>query len=175
MIGSVMFFEAESVEAVRKIVESDIYYTGGVVRLTFPSSTIPSISFFDFDLVGQGTNLYLTFCTGDALAVELEDTAMAGTVIVVIVTHPRSQYHHSPKVAFGVVTHMFVRYLMILTSSNVKLFVTLPAAIQSAQAPLNLLRRILFSFAYIPQRSCLDSRIMTPQYSAWCTRLYLES
>jgi hypothetical protein len=33
--------------------------------------------------VGQGTYLYLTFCTVDALAVELEDTAMAGTVIVV--------------------------------------------------------------------------------------------
>jgi len=70
-----MFFEAESIEEVRKIVESDAYYTGGVVRLTFPSSIIQSISFFDFDLVGQGKNMYLTFCTGDALAVELEDTA----------------------------------------------------------------------------------------------------
>jgi hypothetical protein len=47
MIGSLMFCEAESIEEVRKIVESDIYYTSGVVRLTFPSSTIQSISFFD--------------------------------------------------------------------------------------------------------------------------------
>jgi hypothetical protein len=107
MIGSLMFCEAESIEEVRKIVESDIYYTSGVVRLTFPSSTIQSISYFDLDLVGQGKYLYLTFCTVDALAVELEDTAMAGTVIVVIVTHTRSQYHHFPKEAFGV-TYVFV-------------------------------------------------------------------
>jgi hypothetical protein len=72
MIGSLMFFEAESIEEVRKIVESDVYYTSGVVRLTFPSCTIQSISFFDFDLVEQGAYLYLTFYTGDALAVELK-------------------------------------------------------------------------------------------------------
>ncbi|KAI0280481.1 hypothetical protein BGY98DRAFT_1095473 [Russula aff. rugulosa BPL654] len=30
MIGSLLFFEAESIEEVRKIVESDIYYTSGV-------------------------------------------------------------------------------------------------------------------------------------------------
>ncbi|KAF8489821.1 hypothetical protein F5888DRAFT_1808571 [Russula emetica] len=30
MTGSLMFFEAESIEEVRKIVESDIYYTSGV-------------------------------------------------------------------------------------------------------------------------------------------------
>jgi hypothetical protein len=82
MTGSLMFCEAGSMEEVRKIVQSDIYYTSGVVRLTFPSSIIQSISFFDFDVVGQGKDLYLTFCTVDALAVELEDTAMAGTVIV---------------------------------------------------------------------------------------------
>jgi hypothetical protein len=90
MAGSLMFFEAETIEEVRKIVESDIYYTSGVVRLTFPGSIIQLISFFDFDVVGQGKDPYLTFCTGDALAVELEDTAMAGTVVVVVVTHPRS-------------------------------------------------------------------------------------
>jgi hypothetical protein len=67
MTGSLIFFEAESIEEVRKIVESDIYYTSGVVRLTFPSSTIQSISFFDFGLVGQGKDLYPT---GDPLAVE---------------------------------------------------------------------------------------------------------
>ena len=43
MIGSLMFFEAESVEEVREIIESDIYYMGGVVRLTFPSFTIDLI------------------------------------------------------------------------------------------------------------------------------------
>ena len=31
MIGSMIIYEAESMEAVRKIVEEDIYYTGGVV------------------------------------------------------------------------------------------------------------------------------------------------
>jgi hypothetical protein len=134
-----MFFEAESIEEVRKIVESDIYYTSGVVRLTFPSSIIQSISFFDFDLVGQGKCPYLTFCTGDALAVELEYTATAGSVIVVVVAHPR--FHHSSKEAFGV-THMYVRYLMIIAPSNVKSFVTprvlTPAATRYAHAHLNL-------------------------------------
>jgi len=74
MTGSLMFFEGESIEEVRKIVESDIYYTSGVVRYTFPSSTNQSISFFDFDfdLVGQELYLYPTICTGDALAVELK-------------------------------------------------------------------------------------------------------
>jgi hypothetical protein len=52
MIGSLMFCEAENIEEVRKIVESDIYYTSGVVRLSLPSSTIQPVSFFDFDLVG---------------------------------------------------------------------------------------------------------------------------
>lgn len=32
MIGSVIFYEAESIEEVRKVVESDPYYTGGAVR-----------------------------------------------------------------------------------------------------------------------------------------------
>lgn len=31
MVGSVMFFEMESLEDVRKLIESDIYYTSGVV------------------------------------------------------------------------------------------------------------------------------------------------
>lgn len=39
MIGSLMFYEAESIEEVRKIVDSDTYYTSGVVRLSlfFPA------------------------------------------------------------------------------------------------------------------------------------------
>jgi hypothetical protein len=61
MIASLIFFEAESIEEVRKIVEADIYYTSGVVRLTSPSFTIQSISFVDFDPVEQGISLYLTF------------------------------------------------------------------------------------------------------------------
>jgi uncharacterized protein len=40
MTGSLMFFEAESIEEVRKIVQSDIYYTSGVVR--HPLSLDPS-------------------------------------------------------------------------------------------------------------------------------------
>ena len=84
MTGSLLFFEAESVEEVRKIVESDIYYTSGVVRLPSPSSNIQSISLYVFDLVEQRKYLYLTFCTSDALAVQLGDTAMAWAVIVVI-------------------------------------------------------------------------------------------
>lgn len=31
MTGSVLIYEAESLDAVKKIVESDIYYTAGVV------------------------------------------------------------------------------------------------------------------------------------------------
>jgi hypothetical protein len=34
MTGSLMFYEAECIEEVRKIVESDIYFTSGVVRLS---------------------------------------------------------------------------------------------------------------------------------------------
>lgn len=33
MVGSVMFFQADSIEEVKKSVESDIYYTSGVVSL----------------------------------------------------------------------------------------------------------------------------------------------
>jgi uncharacterized protein len=32
MTGSLMFYEAESIEEVRKLVGSDIYHTSGVVR-----------------------------------------------------------------------------------------------------------------------------------------------
>ena len=91
--------------------------------------------------MGQGKYLYLTLCTGNALAVELEDTAMAGTVIVVIVIYPGSQYHRFPKEAFGV-THMFVRYLMIIVPSIVKSFVMLrfltPAVNRYPHAHVNL-------------------------------------
>lgn len=36
MVGSVLIFEAETLEAVRKVVERDIYYTSGVVCLPKP-------------------------------------------------------------------------------------------------------------------------------------------
>lgn len=42
MIGSLVFYEAESIEEVRKMVESDIYYTSGVVRLPLFRSSYPS-------------------------------------------------------------------------------------------------------------------------------------
>jgi len=45
MIGSLMFYEAESIEEVRKIVESDIYYTSGVVRLSlFPAHSPTNVT-----------------------------------------------------------------------------------------------------------------------------------
>lgn len=33
MVGSVMFFQADTIEEVKKTVESDVYYTSGVVSL----------------------------------------------------------------------------------------------------------------------------------------------
>jgi len=40
-----MFYEAESVEEVRKIIESDIYYTSGVVRLSlFPAHSPTNVT-----------------------------------------------------------------------------------------------------------------------------------
>ncbi len=35
MMGSVIFYEAESIEEVRKVVESDPYYADGVVRACY--------------------------------------------------------------------------------------------------------------------------------------------
>lgn len=47
MTGSLMFYEAESIEEVRKIVESDIYYTSGVVRLSlFPAHSPTNVTPF---------------------------------------------------------------------------------------------------------------------------------
>ncbi len=40
MTGSLMFYDAESIEEVRKTVESDIYYTSGVVRLLLSRLTV---------------------------------------------------------------------------------------------------------------------------------------
>ena len=37
MEGSLIIYEAESIEAVRKIVETDVYYTGNVVSTILPS------------------------------------------------------------------------------------------------------------------------------------------
>jgi uncharacterized protein YciI len=39
MTGSLILYEAESIEEVRKVVESDIYYTSGVVRLLLLSAS----------------------------------------------------------------------------------------------------------------------------------------
>lgn len=35
MVGSMMLFKAETIEEVKKIIESDIYYTSGVVSISF--------------------------------------------------------------------------------------------------------------------------------------------
>jgi hypothetical protein len=51
MTGSLVFYEAESIEEVRKLVESDIYYTSGVVRLWFPWVHSP----IDLTLLLSGT------------------------------------------------------------------------------------------------------------------------
>ena len=40
-VGSMMVYEAESIEAVRKIVESDIYWTSGVVSSSLPTWGLP--------------------------------------------------------------------------------------------------------------------------------------
>ena len=34
MLGSVLFFDADTIEEVRTVVEGDIYYTSGVVSLS---------------------------------------------------------------------------------------------------------------------------------------------
>jgi len=45
MTGSLMFYEAGSIEDVRKTVESDIYYTSGVVRLLlFPTHSPTNVT-----------------------------------------------------------------------------------------------------------------------------------
>jgi hypothetical protein len=46
-----MFFEAESIEEVRKIVESDIFYTKGVVRPRRFALLHRSVNLTLFDLV----------------------------------------------------------------------------------------------------------------------------
>jgi hypothetical protein len=71
MTGSLVFYEAESMEEVRKMVESDIYYKSGVVRTpAFPQLTVQPMSLFY--LVEQGESHYLTFCTVDTLAVLID-------------------------------------------------------------------------------------------------------
>lgn len=44
MVGSMMIFRAETIEEVRQIVESDVYYTAGVVG--FPLSSRESFNKF---------------------------------------------------------------------------------------------------------------------------------
>lgn len=42
MVGSVFICEAESLDAVRKLMESDLYYTSGVVSVSSFSLSLPS-------------------------------------------------------------------------------------------------------------------------------------
>lgn len=47
MVGSVMFFEMETLEEVRKLIESDIYYTSevvGLLRITSASVLISLVN-----------------------------------------------------------------------------------------------------------------------------------
>ena len=71
-----MFYEAESIEEVRKIVKSDIYYTSGVVRLSlFPAHSPPMLLFVT---VEQGECRHRTVCAGDALAVDIDRIKLSG-------------------------------------------------------------------------------------------------
>jgi len=42
MIGSVLFYEASSIEEVRKVIESDPYYKDGVVRACYSKGYLSS-------------------------------------------------------------------------------------------------------------------------------------
>ena len=83
-------------------------------------------------LVGQGENLYLALCTGNALAVELKDTAMPWL----------GRRHHFAKRSFWVNPHVCpVLYLMIALSDVKSLAIPrffTPPATQCAHVHLNL-------------------------------------
>lgn len=68
MIGSLLIIEAESLEAVRKMVESDIYYTSNVVR-SLPFRFGLEYSSYCDSLVGQGEACHLTLGFGTSFAV----------------------------------------------------------------------------------------------------------
>ena len=52
MVGSIFICEADSLEAVRKLMENDVYYTSGVVSVLFAS---PQCAFLMVpSVVGQG-------------------------------------------------------------------------------------------------------------------------
>ena len=74
MIGSVMFFEGESIEEVRKVVEADPYFTDGVVR-AYDSQIIPHPTLTPLAIVGQREAYNPPFCASDALAIEVDVTS----------------------------------------------------------------------------------------------------
>ena len=56
MVGSVFVCEAESLADVRRLMEGDVYYTGGVVsRLRRPSSAPGRLSLNRYSLRGGGS------------------------------------------------------------------------------------------------------------------------
>ena len=58
MVGSVIIFEAETLEAVKKLVENDIYYTSGVVCLSSKSLIFRGLKFIG--VVGSGETCHST-------------------------------------------------------------------------------------------------------------------
>ena len=73
-MGSVMFFEGESIEEVRKVVEADPYFTDGVVRAC-DSQIIPHPTLTPLAIVGQREAYNSPFCASDALAIEVDVTS----------------------------------------------------------------------------------------------------
>ena len=74
MIGSIIFYEAESIEEVRKVVESDPYYTDGAVREPAILRSNPQSTLDPFGVVGQREARNSPFCAGNKVAVDIGGT-----------------------------------------------------------------------------------------------------
>ena len=72
MMGSVIFYEAESIEEVRNLVEVDPYLTDGVVRAYDSSDSSPTTDSDLFDIVGQREARNSPLCASDALAIYVD-------------------------------------------------------------------------------------------------------
>jgi hypothetical protein len=75
MMGSVIFYEAESIEEVRRVVESVPYYTDGVVSESFLFLDHPTTDPDPFGVVGQRESRNSPFCAIGTVAVEVGGTA----------------------------------------------------------------------------------------------------
>ena len=69
MVGSVMMFEMETIEEVKKLIEGDIYYKTGVVRASHHiSRVLYSESSFE---VGSRAHCYLASCCTAAIVLSV--------------------------------------------------------------------------------------------------------